>query len=103
MPPSESEYKEIPLESGTDTAGAKPIQLKQTNSDIKLGQLEVLVSSLKEKVDNSLELRKWFFVALVTWLGIIVAVIFGVSNIINNSLNSNSEMQKNYYQLLIQD
>lgn len=87
----------------TDAGGEKPTEIKQSSIDVKLGQLEVSVGNLKEKIDGSLELRKWFIIALVAIFGTIVAIIFGASNLINNNLNSHREIQKDYYQLLIQN
>jgi len=87
----------------TDASGEKPTEIKQTSIDVRLGQLEASVGNLKENVNGSLELKKWFIIALVAIFGTIVAIVFGSINLINNNLNSHREIQKDYYQLLIQN
>lgn len=102
MLPKESTYEKNPTSSGTDVTGTRPLELQQTDLDVKLGQLEVLVGALKEKVDSSLELKKWFVVALLTLFGIIVGLLVSVGNFINSNLNSHRELQREYYEQLIQ-
>ena len=110
----EPKYEKTIVESDTDVEGGKPMKIEQAGLDVKIGQLEVAVGSLKEKVggdfaqlsqkvDSSLELRRWFIIALVTIFGIIVALVVGASNMMINNLNSQREIQKDYYQLLLQD
>ena len=102
MPPTETKYETNANPNSETRAESKPIELNQTSLEFRLGRLDVSMTSLEKKVDGSLELKKWFTIALITILGTIVAIIFGASNLINNNLNFNREAQKDYYQLLIQ-
>lgn len=104
MATEESKDQKITDVPMTTEAERKPVKLEErTNTEIKLGQLEVLVGALKEKVDGHIELRKWFIVALVTIFGIIVAIVVGATNLMNGNLSAQREIQKDYYQLLIQN
>ena len=104
MATEESKAQKITEAPITTESEGKPVRLEErTNTEFKLGQLEVLVGALKEKVDGHIELKKWFIVALVTIFGIIVAIVVGATNLMNGNLTAQREIQKDYYQLLIQD
>mgnify|MGYP001562056673 FL=1 len=104
MATEESKDQKITEAPITTESEGKPVRLEErTNTEFKLGQLEVLVGALKEKVDGHIELKKWFIVALVTIFGIIVAIVVGATNLMNGNLTAQREIQKDYYQLLIQD
>jgi len=112
MPTEENTNQQIEEISNPTIGGERPAQIQQGGVDVKLGQLEVTLSSLKEKIEgdfgqlsqrvkSSLEDRKWITLAALTFLGIAVAIAIGITNLMTNSLNSQRDIQKDYYQELI--
>jgi len=94
------------------TSNGQPVEIKQSSNQVKIGQLEVSIASLKEKnegdynklnqkVDSSLEHRKWLLTTIVAVCVAIFGVIYFITSFVNNSFNSYKELQNNYYQLLI--
>ena len=99
---------------GTDASQSIIFHGDNLTVDQKIKQLELTYELNKEKVEGdfgkldqkingSLELRKWLTMACVGIFGVIVAVLSLVGFFIFNSLSSYKDLQNNYYQLLIQN
>lgn len=56
-----------------------------------------------EKVNSSLELRKWVLVAIVSILGLFIAGSVFVANLIMDSLKSSRDVQSEYYNQLLEN
>lgn len=89
-------------------------KLENTSLDIRVRGLEISFDFLKqktetdysvfiEKVNTSLEARKWILVAIIAIVSVFVATGTLIIGLINNSLDSYRNLESSYYSLLVEN
>lgn len=96
-------YQKIPNQDPSTSGSTQNLSLESTPLDVKIVQLEISQSALKEKVDSAAVSRKWLLGTIITISGIIIGLVFSVVTFIDNSINSYKDLQDNYYQALMEN
>lgn len=87
------------------TSKAEDVQqfkIEKDSLETRVGQLEVKIDALKERIDGHLELRKWLLIATLTIIGLAIAASTFVFNIFKDSQDSYRNLQDSYYKELIE-
>lgn len=95
------QFEKNPTSTESQAGDIQPVTEKKEAIETRMGQLEVKVDALKERVDGYLELRKWLFIAFLTALGICVAAGALIFNVWRDSQASYRDLQNSYYKELI--
>jgi len=87
------------------TSKAEDVQqfkIEKDSLETRVGQLEVKIDALKERIDGHLELRKWLLIATLTILGLAIAAGTFIFNVFKDSQDSYRNLQDSYYKELIE-
>jgi len=94
-------FEKSPTSTESQAGDIQPVKESKEAIETRVGQIEVKVDALKERVDGNLELRKWLFIATLTALGIGVAAGTLIFNVWRDSQTSYRDLQNSYYKELI--
>lgn len=84
-------------------SGEKPFKFNQDSSEVKLGQLDVKISALTEKIDQERKLKFWIIgTVIAVGAGIISGITF-YHTVTKDYLESHRDLQDSYYKLLIEN
>jgi len=100
MAEEEQKY-ESNVESKTGGGPDKPTKAEISSTDVKLGQLEVSLAALKEKIDGERTLKLW---VVGTVIAIAAGVIGGLTfyhTLTEGYLDTYTKLQDKYYQDLL--
>jgi len=94
-------FQETPEDSKSQGGDVKPITETRGGLELRVGQLDGDVRSLKEKLENALAFRKWFIVVLITFISLSLAIGSFIFNMFNDSQKSYRDLQNRYYNELV--
>lgn len=102
MPKEKVDFKKNPTETESQGGDIEKLIEKEEPLEVRVGQLEVKIDALKERVDGTLESRKWILIAILTIMGLAIAAGTFIFNIVRDSQNSYRDLQNIYYKELIE-
>lgn len=101
---SEKDFQEKSTSESPSISKAEDVQQVKAEKDsleTRVGQLEVKIDALKERIDGHLELRKWLLIVTITVIGLAIAAGTFVFNIFKDSQDSYRNLQSSYYKELL--
>lgn len=95
------EKSTIESPSSSKAEDVQQVKIEKDSLETRVGQLEVKIDALKERIDGHLELRKWLLIATIAVISLAIAVGTFVFNIFKDSQNSYRNLQDSYYKELL--
>jgi len=103
----EIKYSKSKTTSAETGAGGIIKQKKESSLEVRLGQIDARVSSHGEKIDGAVQLvtnQATNTTSTLRWgIGTVLVIVSIVGVLINNQFSTYNSLQREYYQLLIQN
>lgn len=75
---------------------------EQKSLETKVGQIEIKIEALSEKLTSSINTKKWILASIVSIVALVLTVGFFIANLIFNYNQYIFEIQKNYNDQIIE-